>query len=173
MATKKTTIKPIKLEYRDVESTGTYTELMGVAKGLSITQDTSDETLAEAEFYDSPFDIFYTGKPVKIAFDLTNFGLNELSALIGGTYTAAASGLQEGYEAATAVTSVEKEWKLSFQRGNEAIVIYRGKTQATLKMESGAPVAYSFTITSLVTSGSTLPANDGKLYKFLGDEALP
>ena len=57
---KKTTLKPIGLGYRNVgATTGEYTKLMGVLKGLAIAQDDPDSTAIEGEFYDVPFDIIY------------------------------------------------------------------------------------------------------------------
>ena len=42
--TKRTTVKPIGLGYRAVGTTGDYTKLMGVLKGLTIGQDDPDAT---------------------------------------------------------------------------------------------------------------------------------
>ena len=144
--TKKTTLKPISLGYRNVGASGDYTPLMGVLKGLAIAQDEPDSTEIEAEFYDAPFDIIYQGQPVTMTFELANYELSELPALFGGTYDSA-SNIYEG--AASAYTS-EHEWKLDFGRGNSALVIYKGLTVGTIKKEADGALNYSVTITALV-----------------------
>lgn len=144
---KKTTVKPIELGYREVGATsGEYTKVMGVLKGLTIGQDEPDSTEIEAEFYDSPFDIFYDGKPVTLNFELANYDLAELPALFGGTYDAT-TGIYEG--AANAYTS-EHEWKLSFGRGFNALIICKGLTIGTLKKDADGALNYAVTITALV-----------------------
>lgn len=155
---KKTTVKAMALAFRDVGSSGAYTNLMGVLKGLTIGQDEPDSTEIEAEFYDSPFDIFYDGKPVTMTFELANYDLSELPALFGGTY---ANGDYEG--AANAFTS-EHEWRLDFQRGHGALLIYKGLTIGTIKKDADGALNYSVTITALVY-------NDGvtdHMYKIQG-----
>lgn len=141
---KKTTLKPVMLSYRAVGGTGTYIDVSGVLKGLTITQDEPEATEIEAEFFDSPFYIEYSGNPVTINFELANYDLSELVALIGGSVT------DNKYEAATAAFTTEKEWKLDFQVGNASLVIYRGLAQATLKKDEDGALNYAFTITSLV-----------------------
>lgn len=165
----KTTLKPIKLEYKEVGDGTTYTSCMGVLKGLSLAQDAPDENEIQAEFYDSPFDIIYTGKPIKITFDLVNYKLADLPALFGGKYTAATATEDETYMAATSAFTSEKEWKLSFQKGNSALIVYRGKTLGTLKKDADGALAYSVTITSLVADGGTDDSADDKMYAIIGD----
>lgn len=143
---KKTTVKPIGLGYREVGGSGDYTSLMGVLKGLAIGQDEPDSTEIEAEFYDSPFDIFYDGKPVTMTFELANYDLSELPALFGGTYDSA-TGV---YEGATNAFTSEHEWKLTFQRGFNALIICKGLTIGTLKKDADGALNYSVTITALV-----------------------
>ena len=167
---KKTTVKPIELGYAAVgncllTTPATYTKVMGVLKGFSIAQDTPDETEIEAEFYDSPFDIIYDGKPIKFTFDLVNYDLSELPALFGGAYTAATASVEESYEGAVSAYTTEHEWKLSYQRGNAGVILYKGKTIGTIKQDSGGALAYSVTITSLVHTASDVDY----MYKIIGD----
>ena len=168
-AISKTTLKPIKLEYKEVGNGTTYTACMGVLKGLSVAQDAPDENEIQAEFYDSPFDIIYTGKPIKITFDLVNYTLADLPALFGGTYTPASATSDATYLAAASALTSEKEWKLSFQKGNSALVVYRGKTLGTLKKDADGALAYTVTITSLVADGGKSAAEDDKMYAIIGD----
>lgn len=144
---KKTTVKPISLGYRTVGATsGDYTPLMGVLKGLSIGQDEPDSTEIEAEFYDAPFDIFYDGNPVTMTFELANYDLAELPALFGGTYDAS-TGI---YDGATNAFTSEHEWKLEFGRGHNALIICKGLTIGTLKKDADGALNYNVTITALV-----------------------
>ena len=144
---KKITIKPIALGYRNVgASSGAYTKLMGVLKGLAIAQDEPDSTEIEAEFYDAPFDIFYDGNPVTMTFELANYDLDELPELFGGVYDTT----NNEYEGATSAYTSEHEWKLDFGRGNQSLVIYRGLTVGTLKKDAAGALNYSVTITALV-----------------------
>src|SRR5574344_182503 len=236
--TKKTTLKPIKLEYRAVGSLDTveYTPVMGLVNDFAIAQDAPDETNIEAEFYDSPFDILYTGKPIKLTFTLVNYDLVDLPALFGGTYTAATytsvlavtdtapttaaigdkyvgitskkiytataantwdSGAtlttdtayrsaadnklyvydgtniaasdsikyNEKYSGATSAYTTEWEWKITYQKGNKGMVLYRGKTAGTLKQENKGALGYSVTITSLVAGSNT----GDKMYDIIGE----
>lgn len=169
--TKKTTLKPIKLEYRPVGSIDsvTYTPVMGLLNDFALAQDANDETNIESEFYDSPWDIIMTGKPVKMTFTLVNYALSDLPALFGGKYTAATSTAQELYLGATSAYSSEYEWKLTYQKGNAGAVIYRGKTTGTLKQENKGALGYAVTITALVLDGGTDDPADDKMYGILGD----
>lgn len=161
---KRTTVKPSALSYRAVGGTGEYTKLMGVLKGLTIAQDDPESTEIEAEFYDSPFDIFYDGNPVKFNFELANYDLAELPALFGGSVTAATASAADVYEAATNAYTTEWEWKLEFQRGNAELVLYRGLTIGTLKKDEDGALNFSVSITAL-------NYNDGDtdhMYKIVG-----
>lgn len=162
---KRTTLKPIELGYRAVGSSGDYTKFMGVLKGLTIGQDEPDSTEIEAEFYDSPFDIFYQGNPVTMTFELANYDLAELPAVFGGSATAATSSAADEYEAAVAATTNEFEWKLDFSRGNASLVIYRGLTIGTIKKDEDGALNYSVTISSLVYTDSN---ETDHLYKIIG-----
>ena len=165
---KKTTLKPIGLGYRAVgASSGDYTKLMGVLKGLAIAQDDPDSTEIEGEFYDVPFDIIYDGNPVKMTFELTNYALSELPPLFGGTYTAGTTTVEEEYEAAPTAYTSEHEWKLDFGRGFGSLLIYKGLTVGTLKKDADGALNYAVTITTLVYNDGT---ND-HLYKIIGDKA--
>lgn len=164
---KKTTVKATALGYRDVGSSGDYTPLMGVLKGLSIGQDDPDSTEIEAEFYDSPFDIFYDGNPVTLTFELANYGLNELETLFGGDYTAATTGANptpEEYEGAPNAYTSEHEWKLDFGRGHASLVIYKGLTIGTIKKDADGALNFNVTITALVYNDGT----DDHMYKIVG-----
>lgn len=162
---KKTTVKPSALSYRAVGGSGEYTKLMGVLKGLTIGQDEPESTEIEAEFFDAPFDIFYDGNPVTFNFELANYDLSELSPLFGGSYTAATSELEDVYDGATNAYTTEWEWKLEFQRGNSALVLYRGLTIGTLKKDEDGALNFAVTITALNwTDGS----NHDHMYKIVG-----
>lgn len=157
---KKTTVKAISLGYRNVGGDGEYTKLMGVLKGLSVGQDDPESTEIEAEFYDSPFDIFYDGNPVTMTFELANYDLAELPALFGGAIDA-----NDDYEGAANAFTSEHEWKLEFARGHASLVIYRGLTIGTIKKDADGALNFSVTITSLVyTDGE----DNDHLYKIVG-----
>ena len=114
----KTTVKAISLLYGETGGSAT-TKLMGVLKGLSIGQDAPDSTEIEAEFYDSPFDVFYDGNPVTMTFELANYELSELPALFGGSYDAGTM----TYEGAPNAFTSEHSWQLNFGRGHAALYI--------------------------------------------------
>lgn len=144
---KKTTLKAISLGYRDVGSGSSvaYTPFMGVLKGLTITQDEPDSSEIEAEFFDVPFDIEYNGNPITFNFELANYDLSELPAIFGGTYDST----NDVYEAAASAFTSEHEWKLEFQKGNNALLIYRGLTIGTIKKDEDGALNYQVTITAL------------------------
>ena len=90
----KTTVKLVDFEYGALRTSfntppATYTKCQGLLKGFAIAQDDPDAKEIESELYDSPWDIIYTGKPIKMTFSLVNYELSELPPLFGGTYTAA------------------------------------------------------------------------------------
>lgn len=162
---KKTTVKPSALSYRAVGGSGEYTKLMGVLKGLTIGQDEPESTEIEAEFFDAPFDIFYDGNPVTFNFELANYDLTELSPLFGGSYTAGTAQVEDVYEGAPNAYTTEWEWKLEFQRGNSALVLYRGLTIGTLKKDEDGALNFAVTITALNwTDGS----DNDHMYKIVG-----
>ena len=159
---KKTTLKPIGLGYRNVGAgSGDYTKFMGVLKGLAIGQDAPDSTEIEAEFYDAPFDIFYQGNPVTMTFELANYDLAELPAIFGGSYDSST----DSYEGPTTAHTTEKEWKLDFGRGLGSLVIYKGLTVGTIKKDADGALNYSVTITALVYTDSS---NVDHMYKLIG-----
>lgn len=158
---KRTTVKAISLKYGTVGAAAS-TPLMGVLKGLTIGQDEPDSTEIEAEFYDSPFDIFYDGNPVTMTFELANYDLSDLPALFGGSVAS------NEYEAAANAYTSEHSWQLDFGRGHQALYIYRGLTVGTLKKDADGALNYSVTITALVhTTGSGNNAVD-HMYKIVG-----
>ena len=163
----KTTVKAIRLAYGTTGGDAT-TKLMGILKGLSIGQDAPESTEIEAEFYDSPFDIFYDGNPVTMTFELANYELSELPALFGGTYTPGESQKPETYEGAANAFTSEHSWQLDFGRGHAALYIYKGLTIGTIKKDADGALNYSVTITALVhTTGNGEEAVD-HMYKLVG-----
>ena len=133
------------LSYRAVGGAGVYTKVSGVLKGLTVGQDEPDSTEISAEFFDAPFDIFYDGNPVTFTFELANYDLSELPALFGGSYNQSS----DTYEGAANAFTSEHEWMLEFQRGNYALVLYRGLTVGTIKKDEDGALNYSVTITAL------------------------
>ena len=166
-STKKTTIKPISLGYRPVGSLDSveYTTCMGLLKGFNMAQDAPDEQNVEAEFYDSPWAIIYTGKPIVMNLDLANYTLEEIKALSGATYTAADTTHDEILEGNTVATPSEFEWKVTFQKGNKGFVMYKGSTVITLKKDADGALVYTVKITSQVYNDGTTD----HLYKIIGD----
>lgn len=142
----KTTVKAIALKYGDVAATAPATRLMGVLRGLSVGQDEPESTEIEAEFFDSPFDIFYEGNPVTLTFELANYELSELPALFGGKYDAETN----TYEGAANAFTSNHSWELEFQRGHASLYIYDGLTIGTVKKDADGALNYSVTITALV-----------------------
>lgn len=152
-----TTLKAKMLGYRAVGATsGNYTDVAGVLKGLTITQDEPESTSIDAEFSDSPFHIEYTGNPVTINFELANYDLDELEDLFGGTVA------NNIYEAPTQISSVEKEWKLDFGVGFHSLIIYKGQLVGTLKKDEDGALNYACSITSLMHEYTD---NDEKKYR--------
>ncbi len=162
----KTTVKAVSLKYGTAGSTAS-TALMGVLKGLTIGQDEPDATEIEAEFYDSPFDIFYDGNPVTMTFELANYELSELPALFGGSYDSTTN----TYEGAANAHTSEHSWQLDFGRGHQALYIYKGLTIGTIKKDADGALNYSVTITALVyTTGEGTQASPyvDHMYKIVG-----
>ena len=145
-----TTLKAIGLKYGEVGGTPS-TRLMGVLKGLSIAQDEPDSSEIEAEFFDTPFDIFYDGNPVTMTFELANYDIaTDLAPLFGGSYAS------NEYEGPAVAHTTEHSWELEFGRGNQSLYIYKGLTVGTLKKDEDGALNFSVTITALVyTSSST------------------
>ena len=164
----KTTLKSVMLRYRDVGSSGGYTDLSGVLRGLTITQDEPESTSIDAEFFDSPFYIEYTGNPVTINFEWANYSLVELQALLGGTHIDAATGVDEEFLAPTSITSIEKEWELEFKVGFKKLIIYKGALVATLKKDEDGALNYACTITSLNYNAGTTANPNYKIYSIKG-----
>ena len=159
---KKTTVKTAMLGYRAVGGSGNYTKVSGVLKGLTIGQDEPDSTEIEAEFYDTPFDIFYDGNPVTFNFELANYDLAELPALFGGSVSG------DVYEGAAFAYTTEHSWQLEFGRGNYALYLYRGLTVGTIKKDEDGALNFAVTITALNhTTGTGAEAVD-HMYKIVG-----
>ena len=158
---KKTTVKTAMLSFRAVGGSGEYTKVSGVLKGLAIGQDEPDSTEIEAEFFDAPFDIIYDGNPVTFTFELANYDLSELPALFGGSYDQKT----DTYEGAANAFTSEHEWQLEFQRGNFALVLYRGLTVGTIKKDEDGALNYAVTITAL---NWTDTHNVEHMYKIVG-----
>lgn len=164
---KKTTVKPIALGYREVGSDDSYTPLMGVLKGLSVGQDEPDSTAIEAEFYDSPFDIFYEGNPITMNFELANYDLTELPDLFGGEIDE-----NDAYEGEVSAYTSEWEWKLDFARGYSSLIIVRGLTEATIKKDADGALNYAVTITSLVYRDTTTTPTKELMYKITSPDIV-
>ena len=162
---KKTTVKAVALKYGTVGGDAT-TPLMGVLKGLTVGQDEPDSTEIEAEFYDTPFDIFYDGNPVTFNFELANYDLSELPALFGGSVAS------DVYEGAAAAFTSEHSWQLEFGRGNYALYLYRGLTLGTIKKDEDGALNFAVTITALnheTTTGEGANAvTTDHMYKIIG-----
>ena len=162
---KKTTVKAVALKYGTVGGDAT-TPLMGVLKGLTIGQDEPDSTEIEAEFYDTPFDIFYDGNPVTFTFELANYDLTELPDLVGGTTTT------DVYEGPTSAHTTEHSWQLEFGRGNFALYLYKGLTVGTIKKDEDGALNFAVTITALLhttTTGEGANAvSTDHMYKIIG-----
>ena len=167
---KKTTVKAVALKYGTVGGDAT-TPLMGVLKGLSVGQDEPDATEIEAEFFDTPFDIFYDGNPVTLNFELANYDLAELPALFGGSVSS------DVYEGAASAYTTEHSWQLEFGRGNFALYIYKGLTVGTIKKDEDGALNFSVTITALLhetTTGSGAEAvTTQHMYKIVGTAPTP
>ena len=166
----KTTVKAVSLAYGTAGGPAT-TKLMGVLKGLSVGQDAPESTEIEAEFYDSPFDIFYDGNPVTMTFELANYELSELPDLFGGTYTAAGTDTPEEYDGAANAYTSEHSWQLDFGRGHAALYIYKGLTIGTIKKDADGALNYSVTITALVHTTGTGEGAVDHMYKLVGRSA--
>lgn len=149
------TYKCKSLSYAEVGAgaKASYTLLMGVLEGLSISQETASESAINGEFYDTPLDSVGTLGSYKIEFDLVKYKPEEIVAMEGGVFTAA-TGL---YTMPSSFTNVYKQFKLEFYNGIDYIVIYKGKVATNwdgtdLKT---APLKLHIAITALV-------GNDGK-----------
>ena len=158
---KKTTVKAVALKYGTVGGAAT-TPLMGVLKGLTIGQDEPDSTEIEAEFYDTPFDIFYDGNPVTFNFELANYDLSELPELFGGSTSS------DVYEGAATAHTTEHSWQLEFGRGNYALYIYKGLTIGTIKKDEDGALNFSVTITALNHTTGTGSEAEDHMYKIVG-----
>ena len=163
--TKKTTIKPMKLEFRPVGSLETveYTTVMGLSNDMALNQDKPDTTDIKGEFYASPFATIYDNKPATLSYTLVNYELSDLPALLGGTYTAATASAPEKYTPADNAAPIELEWKITYQQGNNGVIIYRGATSASLTGANKAALGYAITITALTPSAGT------GMYSIIGD----
>ncbi len=157
----KTTLKAIKLKYGTVGATPT-TELMGVLKGLAISQDEPEATEIEAEFFDSPFDILYKGNPVTMTFELAQYDLSDIAALFGGAVA------DSDYEAGTTAEPKDFSWELEFQKGHQSLYIYKGNTIGTIKKDADGALNYSVTIKSLVWEDTSKSPSTKHLYKLKG-----
>ena len=158
---KKTTVKAVALRYGTTGGDAT-TPLMGVLKGLTVGQDEPDSTEIEAEFFDTPFDIFYDGNPVTLNFELANYDLTELPALFGG---ATASDV---YECAASAYTTEHSWQLEFGRGNYALYIYKGLTVGTIKKDEDGALNFSVTITALMYETGSGDNVEQHMYTIVG-----
>lgn len=125
-----------------------YTPLMGVLEGLSISQETASESAINGEFYDTPLDSVSTLGSYKIEFDLVKYKPEEIVAMEGGNFEPT-TGL---YTMPSSFTNVYKRFKLEFYNGIDYIVVYKGKVATNwdgtdLKT---APLKLHIVITALV-----------------------
>lgn len=144
------TYKCKSLGYAEVGTSAkaSYTPLMGVLEGLSISQETASESAINGEFYDIPLDSVSTLGSYKIEFDLVKYKPNEIVAMEGGEFEDS-TGL---YIMPTSFTNVYKQFKLEFYNGIDYIVVYKGKVATNwdgtdLKT---APLKLHIVITALV-----------------------
>lgn len=163
--TKKTTIKPMALAFRPVGSLASveYTTVMGVSNDMALNQDKPDTTDVKGEFYASPFATIYDNKPAVLSYTLVNYALADLPSILGGTYTAATASDPEKYTPADNAAPIELEWKITYQQGNNGVIIYRGATSAALTGANKAALGYAITITALTPEGGT------GMYSIIGD----
>lgn len=146
MAGNKTTVQTAMLYYRQVGSNTGYNKLKGLLKGFNLAQDEPNSSEIGAEFYDTPWDIVYDGKPITMKFELANYSLDQLPTFFGGTYDATA----DRYEGATTAHTTEWEWVIEFKRGHKAFGLYRGLTVGTPKKDEDGAFNYAVTITSML-----------------------
>lgn len=144
------TYKCKSLGYAEVGASAeaSYTLLMGVLEGLSISQETASESAINGEFYDTPLESVSTLGSYKIEFDLVRYKPDEIVAMEGGKFDAN-TGL---YTMPSSLTNVHKRFKLEFHNGIDYIVIYKGKVATNwdgtdLKT---APLKLHIAITALV-----------------------
>lgn len=128
-----------------------YTPLMGVLEGLSISQETASESAINGEFYDTPLESVGTLGSYKIEFDLVKYKPGEIAAMEGGQFSSS-TGL---YAMPSSFTNVYKKFKLEFHNGIDYIVIHKGKVATNwdgtdLKT---APLKLHIVITALVDDG--------------------
>lgn len=142
---KKITAQPVKLRFRAVGTTGAFTEVMGLLKGMSGSQDAPSVTDILMQFYDSPALSIAKGNPFKLNFELIQYDLADLPALIGGTYDATG----KIYTPAATVPMMFKEFVVDFGTGNAALVIYNGQIISNLNMPDDAALGIQISITAL------------------------
>ena len=125
------TYKCKSLGYADVGAgaEASYTPLMGVLEGLSISQEAASESAINGEFYDTPLDSVGTLGSYKIEFDLVKYKPEEIAAMEGGQFTPS-TGM---YTMPSSFTNVYKQFKLEFYNGIDYIVIYKGKIVKIIK----------------------------------------
>ena len=142
---KKITAQPVKLRFRDVAGTGAFTEVMGLLKGMSGSQDAPSVTDILMQFYDSPALSIAKGNPFKLSLELIQYDLEELPTLIGGTYDA----VGKKYTPAATVPMIFKEFVIDFGTGNAAFVIYNGQVISNINMPDDAALGIQISITAL------------------------
>lgn len=142
---KKITAQPVKLRFRAVGTTGAFTEVMGLLKGMAGAQDAPSVTDILMQFYDSPALSIAKGNPFKLNFELIQYDLADLPTLIGGTYDATG----KIYTPAATVPMMFKEFVVDFGTGNAALVIYNGQIISNLNMPDDAALGIQISITAL------------------------
>ena len=150
---KKTSIKLMDFEYGPVRTTiataPTYTKCQGLLKGFTLSQDDPNATNVDSELLASPWEIIYKGTPIVFKFELVNFDLADLPPLFGGTYTAGVAGTSAAtYDAPDDVYTTNHEWKMSFMKGIDSVIMFNGLTVGVIKKEADGALSYSVIVTA-------------------------
>lgn len=118
------TYKAKSFGYAEVgEQNPNYTYLEGVLEGLTISQDTPEETPINGEFFDQPLETIDTQGSYVIEFDLGMYNPQQIQDLEGGVFNPATG----TYDMPTSVVKINKQCRLDFYYGLEHILIHKGK----------------------------------------------
>lgn len=150
-----TTVKTINFQYADMRTEvdtppATYTPCTGILKGLTLATADPEAKTIDSEIFAHPFATIYQGKPLVMKFELTNYALQDLPPLVGGTYTAGVTGKPNTYDAPDDITPTFHEWKVSFQSGFDSLVIFKGETIGVVKKDADGALNVSVTVTTML-----------------------
>jgi len=167
---KKTSIKLMDFEYGPVRAAiataPTYTKCQGLLKGFTLSQEDPNATKIDSELLANPYATIYKGTPIVFKFELVNFDLEDLPPLFGGTYTAGVAGTSGAtYDAPDDIYTTNHEWKVSFQKGLDSMIMFNGLTMGIIKKEADGALSYSVTVTA-----ETLIIGDSKYTYRLTDK---